>query len=88
MLCQFHYIPGELSVSSKNLPIVHIGLAITTDNSSGNMAKQWNHFEKVFMKISNLAAQETGLHLLRQATVSVGVSFVTHPSANSIKVDQ
>jgi hypothetical protein len=64
MLRQFRHIPGELSVSSKNLPIVHIGLAITTDETSGNTTKRWNHFENVFMKISNLPARETGLHLI------------------------
>jgi hypothetical protein len=59
-----HDFIGHITLLSKNLPIAHIGLAITIDEVSGNMMKRWNYFENVFMKISNLPAQETGLHLI------------------------
>jgi hypothetical protein len=59
---------------------------ITTNKTSRNVTKQWDHFKNKLMKISNFSKLDSTL--LFQATASLGVSFVTHLSANSIKVDQ
>jgi hypothetical protein len=57
-------ISGRLSADSGELPIVHLGLMVSTDETSGNTTKRWNHFENIFMRISNLPKQMDSYRLI------------------------
>jgi hypothetical protein len=67
LLPRFQHIRGPLSVASNNMPIVHIGLSVTTDETSGNTTKRWNHFENIFVRISNLPVATDGYRLVASA---------------------
>jgi hypothetical protein len=50
-------VKGSLSENIGLLDLVHIGIILSTDETSGNLSKHWNHFENVFMHIANLPSE-------------------------------
>jgi hypothetical protein len=44
---------SKLEQKAGNLPIVNLGIILTSDETSGNKTKRFNHFESVFFRIAN-----------------------------------
>jgi hypothetical protein len=48
---------GSLAQDAKEMSILHLGIIVATDETSGNISKRWNHFENIFMKLANLPSK-------------------------------
>jgi hypothetical protein len=44
--------------------VVHVGLAIFTDETSGNISKRWNHFETCSLHVMNMPKTFCDIHFL------------------------
>jgi hypothetical protein len=45
---------GSLAQDAQEMSILHLGIIVATDETSGNISRRWNHFKNIFMKLANL----------------------------------